>query len=239
MRKSDRSYPLFMAERKVTQAMAEAMAQARAVGVSYRALGRLYGIAPSLAHRHVHRVNGERPADDTRPKPEPDPLPEPEPEEEPDAGGPEPSPGPRRAHAETEFPLGRVDGFEPADWPDEREFVNVVAPPPRPPDRAPGQDARSNMHPLDYAEHQLKCVRMDVAHLRTANLPDKLAAAEERERLYADFIDTWADAYATIPFGRPSSRVKVGERTLRDGPSPSLWSNPYDTGPRGFTVVGS
>jgi hypothetical protein len=42
---------------KITPELAQELAHGHALGVSFRALARLYGITPSLAHRHVTRVN--------------------------------------------------------------------------------------------------------------------------------------------------------------------------------------
>jgi hypothetical protein len=208
-----------MAQRKLTDAQIAEAVRLHADGVSFRTLATFYGCTPSLVHRHVQRVNAERKPVTT----------------EPPSGAANGTS--LKRHRETEFPFD-VPGFEPEG--DIATVEVVVMPvPDRPPDRAPGQARTSSMHPLEWAEHRLKCARQDIAHLRTVNLPGRLGAAEERERLYADFIERWADAYAGLSFGRPRTLVKVGEQTLRDGPPPALWDNPYDKGPRGFDVVGS
>jgi hypothetical protein len=94
-------------EAKITESMAQAMADAHADGVSFRALGRFYGISPSLAHRHVHRVNGIAADAPVVVEPEPAP-PGPESEEpaesEPGVGAAEPAAQPRRRPDKTEFP---------------------------------------------------------------------------------------------------------------------------------------
>jgi hypothetical protein len=213
---------------KITPEIAQSMADAHADGVSFRTLGRLYDIAPSLAHRHVHRVNGTTEPVETgaaveRPT-----------ESDAEAGASKPAPRPSRQHVETEFP-GHVAGYEVEQ---EAEPLIITPPPPLPPERAPGQHAKSTMHSLDWAEHNLRTVAIDIAQCRRAGLDDKLAQYEEKQRTLQGFIDTWADAYAGLTFGRPSYRVKVSEHTLRDGPPPALWDNPYSP-PSGTLVVGS
>jgi hypothetical protein len=237
-------------EQKVTPELAQHLAKAHADGVNYRTLGKLYDIAPSLAHRHVKRVNAAAPGPEHAPTPpdvepesgtdvhEPQPFPEPpspaRPNREPDTPGPEPvevapPSGATKRHPESAFPeyvLPDVQ-MQPGDM--------VVLEPvirERPPERAPGQHAKSNMHPLDWAEHNLK-----------TDLPDKLVIYEARRDELRTFIDTWADAYAGLSFGRPpisETGVQVTSQQLRDGPRPALWDNPHDHGPggRGFELVG-
>jgi hypothetical protein len=217
--------------RKVTPELAQHLARAHADGVSYRTLGKLYDLAPSLVHRHVTRENAAAPG------PEPEPT---APDVEPGSGGPEPQPFPqppspaRPRPPELEFPE-TVPGFEPE--PEEVAFIERELPP----ERAPGQHPKSNMHPLEWAEHRLKTTRMDIAQAKRADLPDKLVIYQAREAELLDFIETWADAYRGLTFyrGLPSETgVRVTEQNLRDGPPLNLWDNPHDHGPRGFTIVG-
>ena len=249
-------------EQKVTPELAQHLAKAHADGVNYRTLGKLYDIAPSLAHRHVKRVNAAAPGPEHAPTTPPDvepesgtdvhepqPFPEPpspaRPKREPDTPGPEPvevapPSGATKRHPESAFPeyVQPDVQMQPGD-------VVVLDEPPvvpeRPPERAPGQAAKSMMHPLDWAEHNLKTVAMDIAQARKADKPDKLAVYEARRDELRTFLDTYADAYRAYSFGRPPASqtgVQVSEQTLRDRPPPALWDNPYDHGPRGFELVG-
>jgi hypothetical protein len=221
-------------DKKVTSEMVEHFVQAHADGVSMRGIAKLYGVSPTLVHRHITRAA----ADSTGPEPETAP-----PEVAPPAGGPEePQPFPRPpSHArprppELEFPE-TVPGFEPE--PEEQAIVGIERE--LPPERAPGQHPKSLLHPLEWAEHNVKTTRQDIAHARKAGLDDKLTAAEEKLAVLLDFIDTWADAYAGLSFGRPTpyeTGVRVTSQQLRDGPPRALWDNPHDHGPRGFYIVG-
>jgi len=230
-------------EQKVTPELAQHLAKAHADGVSFRTLGMLYDLAPSLVHRHVTRVNAAAPG----PEPEPEgPGESGTPEPEPESGTAEPVPDPpfppypspvrpRPRPPELEFPEN-VPGFEPE--PEEVAFIERELPP----ERAPGQAVKSMMHPLEWAEHNVKTTRQDIAQCRRADLPDKLAAHEQRLATLLDFIDTWADAYRGLSFGRPTAfetGVRVTEQYLSDRPPRALWDNPHDHGPRGFIIVGS
>jgi hypothetical protein len=146
---------------------------------------------------------------------------------------------PLRQHVEREFPDGVGDSEPDEAQLDDFTGEAVVRPSERPPDRAPGQHKRSNLHPLEYAEHRLKCTRQDIAHLRTIDRPEKLAAAEEKERELVEWLAKWTDAYRGLDFGRPQNWVPMHTQVLDDRPPRALWDNPYDSGPRGFTVVGS
>jgi hypothetical protein len=53
---------------KVTQELAQELARSHTLGVSFRALARLYGITPSLAHRHVTRANRRSATQPERPR---------------------------------------------------------------------------------------------------------------------------------------------------------------------------
>jgi hypothetical protein len=183
---------------KVSPENAREMVRLHADGVSYRDLGRRFGISASLAHRHVARALAEPPdaqADVV-------PL--------------------RRQHGETEFPL-IVPGYE--DEPLEPDE------PLTPPDRAPGQPQRSVMHPKEWAEHRVQTVRMDIAHLRTLppeQFEEKLAAVEQRERELAGWLAEWGPIIDGLPFGRPSTRVKLSEQTVEYGQRPrAIYDNPY------------
>jgi hypothetical protein len=55
---------------KVTPELAQKLAHAHALGVSFRALARLYGITPSLAHRRVTRTNRRSATQPERPRTE-------------------------------------------------------------------------------------------------------------------------------------------------------------------------
>jgi hypothetical protein len=221
-------------DKKVTPELAQHLANAHADGVSFRTLGKLYDLAPSLVHRHVTRVNAAAPGA------EPEPT---APDVEPGSGAPEPQPFPqppspaRPRPPELEFPE-TVPGFEPE--PDEHD-LDADELPPLPPKLAPGQHPKSNVHPLEWAEHNVKTAAMDIAQARKADLPDKLAEYEEKRDELRDFIETYADAYAGLSFYRPTAYetgVRVSEQFVSDRRPRALWENPHDHGPRGFTIVG-
>jgi hypothetical protein len=183
---------------KVSPENAREMLRLHADGVSYRELGRRFGISASLAHRHVARALAEPPEAQAGVVPL------------------------RRQYGETEFP-SVVPGYE--DEPTEPDEPRTL------PDRAPGQPRRSVMHPKEWAEHRLRTVRMDIAHLHTLppeQFGEKLAAAEERERELAHWIDEWRPIIDGLPFGRPSTRVKLSEWTVEHGQRPrAIYDNPY------------
>jgi transposase-like protein len=194
--------------------------QLHAAGESCRAIARRFDVSPTVISRLTRAAND---------------TPGAAPKNVPSAG---------RTHSETEFPVG-VGSFAPEKESVVLDMPAVISTPELPPERAPGQPKRSNEHPLAWAEHRLKCARQDVEHIHTApegyaaERDKKLAQAVARERELAEFIDHWAEAYASIPFGRPRTMIPVSSQTLTDGAPRALWDNPHEQGPRGFTVVGS
>ena len=198
------------------------MAEAHADGVTFRALGTLHGCSPSLACRRVKRVNAAKDARRT-----PDER-EPSSEHEP----------PGKLPPEDEFGTALDPGDTPAPAPPEPLDLAAI------PQRAPGQHAKSTMHPLDWAEHKLKTTRDDITRIRSApggyvrDRDAKLQAAEATAAELQAWLDQWRDIIDGLKWGREFKWVKTHDQTLTDAPSRALWDNPYSTAPRGFTIVG-
>jgi hypothetical protein len=236
-----------VAASKLTDAQRAEVPRLIADGVGVRTLARLWSVSPTVISRAARKPELTRHEREER---------------EGETGVERPGYSPGAEHTEVAPPSGyparprvHVEGafpdLPPGDAIEEDEpLVLVIPEDERPPERAPGQSAKSFEHPLAWAEHRLKTTRASIQHLRTApsgyaGTPDevsaKLAQAEAREVELRTFIDRWAAVYAGIPFGRRHTWVKTDSWETSDRAPRNLWSNPYDHGPagRGYTVVGS
>jgi hypothetical protein len=225
-------------EGKITESMAQAMADAHADGVSFRALGRLYGISPSLAHRHVHRVNGIGADATAVVEPErapPGPEPKGPAESEPAAGDSEPAAQPSRQPDETEFP-GYVAGFLP-EGVDATTAIPVVLSPES--QRAEGRRERTERRAREDAqrEHERQAALVSREQGLVAACKEAKPGTEEWTRARRELKRFRAGRTRYIPL--PSATgVQVSAQVLREGPPPALGENPYRP-PCGMYVVGS
>jgi hypothetical protein len=221
---------------KITESMAQAMADAHADGVSFRALGRLYDISPSLAHRHVHRVS--RTTADAPVVVEPEPAPPgPESEEpaesEPDVGAAEPAAQPRRQPDETEFP-GYVAGFLP-EGVDATTAIPVVPESQRAEERRERAERRAREDAQREEERQAALIAREQELV--AACKEAKPGTEEWTRARRELKRFRAGRTRYIPL--PSATgVQVSAQMLREGPPRALWDNPYRP-PCGAYVVGS
>jgi hypothetical protein len=225
-------------EAKITESMAQAMADAHADGVSFRALGRLYDISPSLAHRHVHRVSGIAAVAPVVVEPEPAP-PGPESEEpaesEPGVGAAEPAAQPRRRPDETEFP-GYVAGFLPEGVDATTAIPVVLSPEAR---RAEERRERAERRAREDAQREEERQAALIAREQELVAACKGAkpGTEEWTRARRELKRFRAGRTRYIPL--PSATgVQLSAQVLREGPPSALWDNPYRP-PCGAYVVGS
>jgi hypothetical protein len=223
---------------KITESMAQAMADAHADGVSFRALGRLYDISPSLAHRHVHRVNGttaDAPAVVEPERAPPGPESEEPAESDSDVGAAEPAAQARRRPDETEFPA-YVAGFLP-EGVDATTAIPVVLSPEsqRAEERRERAERRAREDAQREQERQAALIAREqelVAACKEAKL-----GTEEWTRARRELKRFRAGRTRYIPL--PSATgVQVTAQMLREGPPRALWDNPYRM-PCGTYIVGS
>jgi hypothetical protein len=225
-------------EAKITESMAQAMADAHADGVSFRALGRLYDISPSLAHRHVHRVNGTTADAPVVVEPErapPGPESEEPAESEPGVGAAEPAAQPRRRPDETEFP-GYVAGFL-SEGVDATTAIPVVLSPEA--QRAEERRERAERRAREDAQREEERQAALIAREQELVAACKGAkpGTEEWTRARRELKRFRAGRTRYIPL--PSATgVQLSAQVLREGPPSALWDNPYRP-PCGAYIVGS
>jgi hypothetical protein len=208
-----------MPERKVNEQMAAAMAEAHADGVSIRACAKLYGVSPTLAARYIHRAT-----------PAPSETPGPEANEEhvevPPSGTP-------KRHVEHAFPEFAV--------PDET-LVVVTDPDAERRARAERREAATRAREQEDHDRQLA---------RWEKWQDDMAALRVEERRARGNADAWKDVRRRMKKRGPEPNhpdayipsayetgVRVSMQYVDDRPPVRLGENPYDRGPRGFTIVG-
>ena len=222
--------------------MAQAMADAHADGLSFRALGRLYGVAPSLVHRHVTRLNGTTPERTAAEPVETGAAAERPTESEANSGASEPDARPSRQHVETEFP-GHVAGFEPEREPGDKPGI-IFEPSPAElhAERRRKRETEAQRRAHEDEERERQRIAAWEARM------DELRASEKAARGKPQWKAAHAAASAHLRT-RPKSTayvplpsqtgVRLSDTTLTDRGKPKLWDNIHDHGPRGFTVVGS
>ena len=224
-------------EAKITESMAQAMADAHADGVSFRALGRLYDISPSLAHRHVHRVNGttDAPVVVEPERAPPGPESEEPAESEPGVGAAEPAAQACRRPDETEFP-GYVAGFLPEGVDATTAIPVVLSPEARRAEERRGRAERRAREDGQREEERQAALVSREQELVAACKGAK-PGTEEWTRARRELKRFRAGRTRYIPL--PSATgVQVSAQMLREGPPRALWDNPYRM-PCGTYVVGS
>jgi hypothetical protein len=214
-----------VAAKKLTDAQREDARRLHADdGLSYRTLASMFGVTKTVIERACRPAGpGEnRGTDDGT---------------DGTSTGPEAAPSgppakPERVHAEGAFP----------DLPPDEMASEVVIEPSyhdqararREAFRAERERESREVERQNAAERNERLAKLEAEW--DATPPNTPEWWKMRKRVVAMRKAMAGPAYLPLP---SQTGVPMGEQTLTDRPPRALWENPYDHGPRGFTIVGS